>query len=92
MITWLVNVLVNVYYTFGMPDRDLERGGITVWMQNTAHPTPFTLDTLLTSVYWCVCYFVAELTLSSGCMFFEGKPLQMYQIGTHNYRVDYVLC
>jgi len=50
--TWLLAVLVSIYYTFGIPDDVREHGGNTIWDQNKTHPTPFALNALIASLYW----------------------------------------
>jgi len=51
IVTWLLSVIVSVYYTLHKPhDGPYARG--TIWHQNWHHPTGFTLDRTMSEVYW----------------------------------------
>lgn len=52
MLTWLLNVLCSIYYTVGMPDDKACHGSI--FYQNDTHTTPFFLNKVILSLYWCV--------------------------------------
>jgi hypothetical protein len=51
-ITWLLAVVASVYYTFARPTDGKHRLAHTIWGQNHAHPTPFALNSIVTSIYW----------------------------------------
>jgi hypothetical protein len=51
LLTWLVLFVNGAVYTFTAPgEGTLKRR--TVWGQNSAHPTPFSLNEVITSIYW----------------------------------------
>lgn len=47
LCTWLLVVALTVYYTFYAPSN-----GRTIWDQSRAHPTAFSLNLEIVSVYW----------------------------------------
>lgn len=55
-ISWLLLLITAIYYTFSRP----HEGGAhkhdrhTIWGQNSAHPTPFSQNSIITSIYWIV--------------------------------------
>jgi hypothetical protein len=52
ILSWLLNVIVSIYYTYGIPhDGDLSKAR-TIWDQNKHYKTPFSLNPLITSLYW----------------------------------------
>ncbi len=52
ILSWLLNVLVCIYYTFGMPSDHKKAWRNTIWGQNRAFATPFALNALIASIYW----------------------------------------
>lgn len=48
ILTWLLVVIVSVACSFQSDDRR------TIWGQNQAHPTPFSLNPFITDIYWRV--------------------------------------
>lgn len=63
LFTWLFNVLVSIYYTFGMPQETRDNGGKMVWSINESIHTLFSLDRAITSLYWYMDRFFAPLIL-----------------------------
>jgi len=56
ILTWLLNVIVSIYYTFGMPSDDKKAWRNSIWGHNSAFPTPFALNALIASLYWLVLF------------------------------------
>ena len=56
IISWLLLVLTGAYYTFRRPTDDGKHhhGHRTIWGQNNFWDTPFSLNALVTSIYWVV--------------------------------------
>lgn len=53
LASWLLSVVVTVYYAVEPPqDGKYHRGSI--WHQNYHHYSGFTLNSVITSIYWCV--------------------------------------
>ena len=55
ILSWLVVLVLSILYTFEAPDDGPHKGKHahrTIWGQNRAHPTPFALNKLITSIYW----------------------------------------
>jgi hypothetical protein len=52
ILTWLLNVLASVYYTFGIPADDKVGWRNTIWGHNKDFPTPFALNAIIASLYW----------------------------------------
>jgi len=50
-ITWLLLVTTTFYYVCNVPTDD-SLAGHTIFGQNRAHPTPFTLNKIILSIYW----------------------------------------
>ena len=48
ILTWILVVIVSVACSFKSEDRR------TIWEQNKAHPTPFSLNPFITDIYWRV--------------------------------------
>lgn len=48
ILTWILVVIVSVACSFKSEDRR------TIWGQNKAHPTPFSLNPFITDIYWRV--------------------------------------
>jgi len=47
ILTWLVVFALSVTFSLTAPP-----GGTKIWDQNKAHPSPFALSPVMTSVYW----------------------------------------
>jgi len=58
IVTWLVNILASIYYTFGKPEDDKVAWRNTIWGQNTLYPTPFALNALIASLYWLALFLL----------------------------------
>jgi len=58
ILTWLLNVLTSIYYTFGMPENRHGRVENTIWGQNRLYPTPFALNALIASLYWLTLFIL----------------------------------
>lgn len=53
IITYLLVVITSIYYTFAKPEKgDYSRH--TIWGQNMARHTPFSLNTPIVIIYWYV--------------------------------------
>lgn len=48
ILTWILVVIVSIAGSFKSGDRR------TIWGQNKAHPTPFSLNPFITDIYWRV--------------------------------------
>ena len=48
IVSWLLVVLVSISCSFPAAERR------TIWGQNKAHPTPFSLNPVITDIYWYV--------------------------------------
>jgi len=58
IVTWLVNVIACIYYTFGAPNDDKVAWRKSIWGHNTANPTPFSLNALIASLYWLAIFLM----------------------------------
>ncbi|KAF2198366.1 DUF1774-domain-containing protein [Delitschia confertaspora ATCC 74209] len=56
-ISWLLLVITSIYYTFRAPGEG-HKPRRTIWGQNSAHHTPFALNSVITSIYWIVLYLL----------------------------------
>jgi len=55
IISWLLLVIVGAYYTFRHPDDCSHHHHChTIWGQNSHRRTPFSLNSVVTSIYWVV--------------------------------------
>ncbi|KAI2466155.1 DUF1774-domain-containing protein [Annulohypoxylon bovei var. microspora] len=54
-ITWLLSIIVSVYYTFKKP-HDGVWARRKIWHQNDAFYTAFRLNSIITSIYWIVLF------------------------------------
>lgn len=54
-VSWLVLVITSIYYTFSKPHEG-HKPRRTIWGQNSAHHTPFAMNSLITSIYWLILY------------------------------------
>lgn len=53
IVTWLMVVITGAYYTFNAPDDcNHHHHCHTIWGQNKHRPTPFALNSVVTSIYW----------------------------------------
>lgn len=50
-LTWLLVVITSIYYTFSKPHEG-QGPWHTIWGQNKAHHTAFTLNSIIVSIYW----------------------------------------
>lgn len=53
LITWILSLVVTVYYTLHRPDDGHTRNR-KIWEQNHMYRTAFTLNPIITSIYWFV--------------------------------------
>jgi hypothetical protein len=55
ILSWLLVVIPGIYYTFNAP-ADCKRAERchTIWGQNSHLRTPFSLNAIVTSIYWIV--------------------------------------
>ena len=51
LLTFLLVLVTSVYYTFYEP-HDGKYVGRTIWGQNSAHHTAFSLNSIIASIYW----------------------------------------
>jgi hypothetical protein len=49
-ISWLLVHIVNIHYAWNAPDG--KSRSHTIWGQNAAHPTPFSLNPAIVDIYW----------------------------------------
>ncbi|KAL0471650.1 hypothetical protein QR685DRAFT_519722 [Neurospora intermedia] len=57
LLSWVLSVVTTVYYDFESPhDGHLIRR--TIWGQNYAHPSGFTQNATITSIYWLVLFIL----------------------------------
>ncbi|OCL09835.1 DUF1774-domain-containing protein [Glonium stellatum] len=56
-VTWLLAVITSVYYTFEKPHEGKYHRH-TIWGQNGHHRTPFTMNSVITSIYWIVLFIL----------------------------------
>jgi hypothetical protein len=55
IISWLLVVITAVYYTFNAPeDCKHDHRCHTIWGQNRHMRTPFSLNVIVTSIYWII--------------------------------------
>ncbi|KAK4248129.1 hypothetical protein C7999DRAFT_13888 [Corynascus novoguineensis] len=57
LASWVLSVVVTVYYTFEAPN-DGKYHHDTIWGQNHRHPSGFSLNSLITSIYWIVLFIL----------------------------------
>ncbi|CAG8962157.1 hypothetical protein HYFRA_00005204 [Hymenoscyphus fraxineus] len=58
VVTWLLNVIFSLYYTFGQPLDDKVGWRNSIWGHNRTHPTPFALNALIASLYWAALFLL----------------------------------
>ncbi|KIV90350.1 hypothetical protein PV10_07662 [Exophiala mesophila] len=55
VVSWLLLVIAGVYYTFRRPeDHHHHHNYHTIWGQNNHRATPFSLNSIVVSIYWVV--------------------------------------
>lgn len=59
IVTWLLSIIVSVHYTFHHPHEG-EFARRKIWDQNRHHPSGFSLNPLITDIYWII-LFVLQL-------------------------------
>jgi len=57
IVSWLLVVISTVYYTFDAPTDDVYARR-TIWGQNRAHHTAFSLNSIIASIYWIVLFIL----------------------------------
>jgi Fungal protein of unknown function (DUF1774) len=58
-ITWLLTVITSAYYTFRRPhEGGHQHDRHRIWRQNDLHHTPFSLNSIVISVYWIIIYIL----------------------------------
>ncbi|KAF5659304.1 atp synthase f0 [Fusarium heterosporum] len=57
LVTWVLSLVVTVYYTLNRPDDGHTRNR-TIWEQNHMYRTAFTLNPIITSIYWIVLFIL----------------------------------
>ncbi|KAL3427298.1 ATP synthase f0 [Phlyctema vagabunda] len=60
ILSWLLLVVTSFYYTFNVPKDDHKAWRHTIWGVNTHFPTPFALNSIITSIYWIV-LFISQI-------------------------------
>lgn len=60
LITWLLAVLTSVYYSLHKPGKHEGPHRHRLWKQEDQHPTPFSMNSVITTLYWLV-LFVLQL-------------------------------
>jgi len=59
VLTWLLTVIVSLYYTFGIPQDGKHKHNNTIWGHNSLHGrSPFALNALITSLYWLALFLL----------------------------------
>jgi hypothetical protein len=58
ILTWLLAVITSIYYTYGVPHDGRHGRQSTIWGQNSLHPTPFSLNALIASLYWLALFLL----------------------------------
>ncbi|VZH96295.1 unnamed protein product, partial [Fusarium fujikuroi] len=57
LVTWILSLVVTVYYTLNRPDDGHTRNR-KIWEQNHMYRTAFTLNPIITSIYWVVLFIL----------------------------------
>ncbi|KAF4495243.1 atp synthase f0 [Fusarium agapanthi] len=57
LVTWTLSLVVTVYYTLNRPDDGHTRNR-KIWEQNHMYRTAFTLNPIITSIYWIVLFIL----------------------------------
>jgi len=58
LVTWLLTVITSMYYTFAMPMDDKKAWRNSIWGHNHDIATPFSLNALMTSLYWLALFLL----------------------------------
>jgi len=58
IVTWLVTVISSIYYTYGLPNDDRKAWRNSIWGHNRDIITPFSLNALITSLYWLTLFLL----------------------------------
>lgn len=53
LLSWLLSAVITVYYALE-PPHDGRYHGRSIWRQNYHYYSGFTLNSIITSIYWCV--------------------------------------
>lgn len=69
-ITWIVNVVANIYYTYGKPT-DGHQYNDSIWGHNDLRVTAFSLNALIVSLYWLATFL---LQIAYTWHLFSKKP------------------
>ncbi|OCK77832.1 DUF1774-domain-containing protein [Lepidopterella palustris CBS 459.81] len=56
-VSWLLLVVTSIFYTFERPHEGKYQRR-TIWEQNGNHRTPFTMNSIITSIYWIILYIM----------------------------------
>jgi hypothetical protein len=54
IVSWLLLVVFGALYTFQRPECSRHDRCHTIWGQNDHRPSGFSVNSVLTSVYWCL--------------------------------------
>jgi len=60
ILSWLLSVVVSFYYSYERP-HDGPRHRSRIWDQNSLHPTAFTMNHVIVSLYWIVLFLLQLL-------------------------------
>ncbi|KOS17589.1 Uncharacterized protein ESCO_003141 [Escovopsis weberi] len=58
ILTWILSVVVSVYYTARAPD-GVDHGGLVyrrIWKMNYLYPSAFTMNNTIAEIYWLVLF------------------------------------
>jgi len=59
VLTWLLTVIVSLYYTYGVPQDGKHKRNDTIWGHNSLHSgSPFALNALIASLYWLALFLL----------------------------------
>lgn len=72
LVTYLLLLVTAFYYTFNAPRDGKKHHGkwdhqSTIWGQNDLHPTPYSQNFIITSIYWYVFHFLPQLDALNQC-------------------------
>lgn len=56
-VSWLLLVVTSIAYTFSSPNEG-HKPRRTIWGQNNAHLSPFSMNSVITSIYWILLYLL----------------------------------
>ncbi|KAF4126859.1 Fungal protein of unknown function (DUF1774) [Geosmithia morbida] len=57
LLTWILSVVVSVYYTLRAP-HDGHNQNRRIWAQNKHHPSAFSLNSTISSIFWIVLFIL----------------------------------